>query len=213
MIQKHASALTESLERAAHMARLVTQDASLLAAFERSVETIVESLKKGGRLYVAGNGGSAADAQHLAAELVGKLGRMRGPIPAEALTVDTSALTAIANDFGYDQVFSRQLEGKASGGDVFLALSTSGRSPNIVRALETAKRLGVKTILMTGPKPGEATPLADLVLAAPGETASEIQQVHIVMYHSLCGCLEDAIFPRDGVSRETHLTGSFEGHA
>lgn len=169
-------------------------DAATLAAFARVVEMVVARYRAGGRLYIAGNGGSAADAQHLAAEFVSKLARDRGPLAAEALTTDTSILTAIGNDYGFDQVFARQLAGKATGKDVFLGITTSGGSPNILRALEQCRRMDIPSIVFTGRGGGAARALADHCLVAPGQATSTIQELHIVMAHTLCECVEAALF-------------------
>ncbi len=170
-------------------------DRTQLENFEKAVSLIVECYRKGGRLYVAGNGGSAADAQHIAAELVVKLGRQRPSIPAESLTTDTSAITAIGNDFGYEEIFSRQLSGKAKKGDVFLGITTSGKSPNMLRAFEACREIGVPSILLGGWTGGPARALADISIIAPGEDTSGVQEVHMVIYHTLCACIEEALFP------------------
>jgi D-sedoheptulose 7-phosphate isomerase len=173
---------------------MLTRDADL-ATFGNAVAMLVKVYRGGGRLYIAGNGGSAADAQHLAAEFVAKLARPRAALAAEALTVDTSTLTAIGNDFGFDQLFSRQLEGKATAKDAFLALTTSGTSPNIVRALETCKELGIASIAFSGRNGGIVRELADYCIIGAGTETSQIQEVHMVLYHTLCGCVEADLFP------------------
>lgn len=165
-----------------------------LAHFERAAELLVAAYRAGGRLYIAGNGGSAADAQHLAAEFVSKLARPRAPLPAEALTTDTSTITAIGNDFGFDEVFARQVAGKMTSKDVFMGITTSGKSRNIVRALEECAKLGVPSIIFTGNDGGTVKEMATVCVVAPGKVTSEIQEVHQVMYHSLCACVEDAMF-------------------
>lgn len=169
-------------------------DTGTLAAFARAVDVVVARYRRGGRLYVAGNGGSAADAQHLAAEFVSKLARDRAPLPAEALTTDSSILTAIGNDYGFDQVFARQLAGKAGEKDVFLGITTSGESPNILRALEQCRRMDIPSIVFTGRSGGAARALADHCVVAPGTATSTIQELHIVMAHTLCECVEAALF-------------------
>lgn len=168
--------------------------ADQLENFERAAAEVVARYRRGGRLYIAGNGGSAADAQHLAAEFVSKLARDRAPLPAEALTVDTSILTAIGNDYGYEQVFARQIEGKMSANDIFLGITTSGKSPNILRALETCRKMGLPTIVFCGHDGGPAKKLADYCIVATGEATATIQELHIVLAHSLCECVERAIF-------------------
>lgn len=170
------------------------QDAAQIEAFERATDEVVRRYRRGGRLYIAGNGGSAADAQHLAAEFVSKLARDRAPLPAEALTVDSSILTAIGNDYGYEHLFSRQLAGKAGPNDVFLGITTSGRSPNILRALEQCRALGIPGIVFSGKDGGPARALADHCIIAPGASTATIQELHIVLAHSLCECVERAMF-------------------
>jgi D-sedoheptulose 7-phosphate isomerase len=170
------------------------QNAEQLEIFERAVGEVIARYRKGGRLYIAGNGGSAADAQHLAAEFVSKLARDRAPLPAEALTVDTSILTAIGNDYGYEQVFARQIAGKMSANDIFLGITTSGKSPNILKALETCREMGLPTIVFSGHDGGPAKALADYCIVATGAATATIQELHIVLAHSLCECVERAIF-------------------
>jgi D-sedoheptulose 7-phosphate isomerase len=165
-----------------------------LDIFDKAVLEVVARYREGGRLYVAGNGGSAADAQHLAGEFVSKLARDRAPLAAEALTVDTSIITAIGNDYGYDYVFSRQVAGKMSDKDVFLGITTSGHSPNILNALDTCRQMKIPTIIFTGRDGGIAKMKADYCIVSPGEVTSTIQEVHIVLAHTLCECVERAIF-------------------
>ena len=169
-------------------------DAGQQAVFAGAVNAVVERYQQGGRIYIAGNGGSAADAQHLAAEFVSKLARDRAPLPAEALTVDSSILTAIGNDYGFDLVFSRQLAGKATSKDIFLGITTSGQSPNILKALEHCRSAGVPTLVFCGHDGGKAKALADFCIVAPGTATSTIQELHIVLAHTLCECVEVAIF-------------------
>lgn len=174
--------------------RQLMANGECLSLFAKAVATVVERYKRGGRIYIAGNGGSAADAQHLAAEFVSKLARDRAPLPAEALTVDSSILTAIGNDYGFEQVFSRQLAGKLTGTDVFLGITTSGNSPNILRALEQCRTMGVPSVVFCGRDGGAAKVLADYCIVAPGAATSTIQEVHIVLAHTLCECVEAAMF-------------------
>ena len=159
-----------------------------------AVDSVIKSYEAGGRLYIAGNGGSASDAQHLAAEFISKLSRPRGPLPAEALTVDSSIITAIANDFGYEYVFSRQLEAKANSTDIFLGLTTSGNSLNIIEALKVCKSLNVETIVFTGHDGGVCKHLADHCVIAPGKSTAVIQELHVVLYHTLCEIVETNMF-------------------
>jgi D-sedoheptulose 7-phosphate isomerase len=165
-----------------------------LAIFSKAVNEVVLRYRLGGRLYIAGNGGSAADAQHLVAEFVSKLARDRAPLAAEALTVDSSILTAIGNDYGYDQVFSRQIAGKMTEKDIFLGITTSGLSSNIITALETCKQMKIPTIVFTGRDGGEVRAKADYCIVSTGNMTSTIQEIHIVLAHTLCECVEQAIF-------------------
>ena len=183
-----------NLEASIQAKKALLEDAHTLATFSDAVDTVVSRYLKGGRLYIAGNGGSAADAQHLAAEFVSKLSRNRAPLPAEALTVDTSILTAIGNDYGYDLIFSRQLEGKATSIDVFLGITTSGKSPNILKAIEQCRALGIPSIIFCGHDGGPAKVSADFAVVVPGLVTSTIQELHIVLAHTLCESVEVAIF-------------------
>jgi D-sedoheptulose 7-phosphate isomerase len=162
--------------------------------FRNAAEAVLTSYRKGGRLYVAGNGGSAADAQHLVAEFVSKLARDRAPLAAEALTVDTSIITAIGNDYGYDLVFARQVEGKMTDKDIFLGITTSGNSPNILKALEVCRQKSIPSIVFTGRGGGMVLSKADYCIIANGEMTSTIQETHIVFAHSLCEYIERSIF-------------------
>ena len=186
--------LKNNLHASIEAKRQLMANGERLSLFAKAVAIVVERYKRGGRIYIAGNGGSAADAQHLAAEFVSKLARDRAPLPAEALTVDSSILTAIGNDYGFEQVFSRQLAGKLTGNDVFLGITTSGNSPNIIRALEQCRTMGVPSIVFCGREGGAAKALADYCIVAPGTATSTIQEVHIVLTHTLCECVEAAMF-------------------
>lgn len=160
-------------------------------------EAIIAALRKGNKVLLAGNGGSAADAQHLAAELVGRFAYDRPGLAAIALTTDTSALTAIGNDYGYEQLFSRQVEALGVRGDVFIGITTSGKSPNILKGLEVARGRGVRTIGWTGrvaPEPFQA--LCDMVLTIDADTTARVQQGHMIVGHIVCALVERAMFPR-----------------
>ncbi|RYZ85800.1 MAG: SIS domain-containing protein [Proteobacteria bacterium] len=187
--------IRESFEMAAKNMKALSESDEMLRSFAAATETIVESYKKGGCLYIAGNGGSAADAQHISAELVGKLSRDRTPIRAFAMTVDTSFLTAVGNDYGYDFIFSRQVTGLMKSEDTFLAITTSGNSKNITNALEACRAVGAKSILLSGKDGGKskAQNLADHYILAPGSTTANIQEAHIVTYHTLCFMIEKAL--------------------
>lgn len=165
----------------------------LAGKIAQAAQMIIASLSAGGGVFLFGNGGSAADAQHIAGELVGRFLAERRSLRAEALSTDTSVLTCVANDYDYASIFSRQLEGKARPGDVAVALSTSGNSPNILAALETAKKIGLKTIALTGDGGGRAAALADILLDVPCKgSAPRIQEAHSVIYHVLCEFVEAA---------------------
>jgi D-sedoheptulose 7-phosphate isomerase len=158
----------------------------------RAAELMIAALRSGRKILLFGNGGSAADAQHIAAELVNRYRRSRPALAAIALTTDTSVLTSIANDVAFEEVFSRQIEALGEPGDVAIAISTSGRSPNVVRAVETARRLGLRTIGLLGRDGGLVAPLVDVPLIVPIEETPRIQEVHITLGHILCELIEDA---------------------
>lgn len=186
--------LIKNLQASIAAKQLLLTNAVVQAAFSQAVAVVVAAYRAGGRLYIAGNGGSAADAQHLAAEFVSKLARDRAPLPAEALTTDSSIITAIGNDYGYDEIFARQLAGKARKGDVFLGITTSGQSPNILKALATARAMGVPSIVFCGRDGGRAVTLAEHCVIVPGTETSTIQELHIVLAHTLCESVEAAMF-------------------
>jgi len=154
---------------------------------------IIASMQSGGKLIVFGNGGSAADAQHLSAELVGRYRHNRKALAAIALTTDSSALTSISNDYGFDSVFSRQLEAIGKTGDVALAISTSGNSPNVVRAVTLAKELGIATVGLTGRSGGKLRGCVDICLSVPSDSTPRIQEAHSLIVHILSGIVEDAM--------------------
>jgi len=185
-IGAHLKQSLAALERTA-------QDTALLAAARKIAEVIVAALHAGKKLLIIGNGGSAADAQHIAAEIVGRYKQERPAYAAMALTTDTSALTAIANDYGFEQVFARQVEGLGQRGDVLLALSTSGRSQNILAALRVARERGLVTIGFTGLK-GEALGAScDHLLVAPSDDTPVIQQIHLAIAHGICDEIEQTL--------------------
>ena len=159
---------------------------------------IVRAVRDGGKLLLCGNGGSAADAQHLATEFVStlKVDRRRAAIPAVALTTDTSLLTAISNDYGFDEVFARQVEALGRPGDVLLGISTSGSSQNVVMAFERARTQGLRTIALTGRSPGKIGPLADIEITVPSDETSHIQEAHIAIGQLIALLVEDELHPR-----------------
>ena len=171
---------------------------NLLNKIEEVSKLCVELYRGDKKTILAGNGGSAADAQHIAAELVGRYGFDRPSIPSLALTTDTSNLTAIGNDYGFDKIFSRQLEGMGQEGDIFIGISTSGNSQNLVNAFNVAKDKGVKTVALVGKDGGEMAKMADIALVIPSNSTPRIQESHILIGHILCDIIEKEIFG-DGV--------------
>jgi len=155
---------------------------------------MVKSMRAGGKVLVLGNGGSAADAQHFAAEMVNRVLMERKALPAAALTTDTSVLTSIANDYSFEQIFSRQVEALGREGDVLLAISTSGTSPNVLRALEQANNFSMVTIGMTGNDPGKISSLCDICMTVPGRSTPRIQEVHHLALHVICEIIEIQMF-------------------
>ncbi|HYU91330.1 MAG TPA: SIS domain-containing protein [Gemmatimonadales bacterium] len=156
-------------------------------------DNYITALRAGGTLFFAGNGGSAADAQHIAAEYVVRYGHNRRPLPAVALTTDTSLLTACANDLGYDEIFARQVEALARSGDVLVLHSTSGESPNTLRAAQAAKVKGVKVVALLGKGGGALSSLADCALIVPSDETSHIQELHLAVEHIVCAMVENAL--------------------
>ncbi|MBN9602141.1 MAG: D-sedoheptulose 7-phosphate isomerase [Afipia felis] len=173
-----------------HTVRVIDSVHGLCAEIEAAKDMWISALSNEGKVIFCGNGGSAADAQHLAAELMGRFLIDREPMAAVSLTVDTSALTAIGNDYGYDKVFSRQLRGLARPGDVLVGLSTSGNSANVVDALEAARGMGVKTIGLTGRGGGRMASLSDVLIAVDHDQTNHIQEAHIVIGHMICAFVE-----------------------
>src|SRR6195952_4923840 len=169
-----------------HQKLIQTVIDSLTGDIEIACEMMVSTIKNGNKVLIAGNGGSAADAQHIAAELNGRFVKERRALPGIALTVDTSALTAIANDYGYDHVFSRQLEALAQPGDLFIGISTSGNSAGILKAFESAKKIGCVSLGFSGRDGGKMNGLCDLNIIVPANTTARIQEMHILIGHILC---------------------------
>jgi D-sedoheptulose 7-phosphate isomerase len=185
-IAAHLKQSLAALERA-------NNDAALLATARKIAGVIIVALRAGNKLLIIGNGGSAADAQHIAAEIIGRYKQDRPGYAAIALTTDTSALTAIANDYGFEQVFARQVEGLGQRGDVLLALSTSGRSPNILAALRKARERGLVTVGFTGGKGEVLGASCDHLLVAPSDDTPMVQQIHLAIGHGICDEVEQAM--------------------
>jgi D-sedoheptulose 7-phosphate isomerase len=175
------------------MSAMLVDDA-LLARVEAAAEACIHAMKSGNKVLLAGNGGSAADAQHIAGEFVSRFAFDRPGLPAIALTTDTSIMTAIGNDYGYEKLFARQVQAHAQKGDVFIAYSTSGKSPNVVAALQEAKNRGVICIGMTGNRGGPMKELCDHYLDVPSAETPKVQEGHAVLGHILCGLVERALF-------------------
>lgn len=188
------SLITTQIQEAQRVLAAMLEDHDLLNRVAAAAESCVATLSNGGKVLLAGNGGSAADAQHIAGEFVSRFAFDRPGLPAIALTTDSSILTAIGNDYGYDKLFARQVQAHARKGDIFIAYSTSGKSRNVIAALEQAKSLGVICIGMTGNHGGPMTDLCDHYLDVPSADTPRIQEGHAVLGHILCGAVERALF-------------------
>ncbi len=186
--------IREQIADSAATKQAILENQPLIDVIVEVAKACVEVYRKGKKTLLAGNGGSAADAQHIAAELVGRYGFDRPSIPSLALTTDTSNLTAIGNDYGYDKVFSRQLEGMAQEGDLFIGISTSGNSQNIINAFESAKERGVATVALVGRDGGKMASMADYAIIIPSNATPRIQESHILIGHILCDIIEKELF-------------------
>jgi D-sedoheptulose 7-phosphate isomerase len=182
------------MEQSIATKRRLLEDASYLTALETVAGHSIRLYQQGGKILFCGNGGSAADAQHIAAELSGRFYKDRAPLYAEALHVNSSYLTAVANDYGYEAVFARMVSAAGRPGDMLIALSTSGNAPNVIRAAETAKALGMLVIGMTGAGGGQLAQHCDILLAVPSTDTPRIQECHILTGHILCELIEEALF-------------------
>jgi D-sedoheptulose 7-phosphate isomerase len=187
LVRRHLAESQEALARS-------LADAAMIAATVEIAALIERALRAGGKVLLIGNGGSAADAQHFAGELVSRFKFDRAPLAALALTTDSSVLTAIANDYGYEQAFARQVRGLGQSGDVLIAISTSGRSPSILRAVEAANERGLHTVAFTGANEAPLAQLCGLALLVPSTTTALIQQIHITIAHAICEIVENALF-------------------
>ena len=164
-------------------------------SLEQIAEKIAQTLKAGGKILLCGNGGSAADSQHIAAEFIGRFKKERKSLPAIALTTDSSILTAIGNDYSFERIFERQVEGLGAAGDILMALSTSGKSKNVIEAVKKAKSLGLTTVGFTGSSGGELKKIVDLNFSAVSEKTPHIQEMHITALHAISEAVEDKLFP------------------
>ena len=167
---------------------------------EEAAKIIIKALENKNKVIFCGNGGSAADSQHLSAELMGRYKIDREPLPAMSLTVDTSAITAIGNDYGFDEVFSRQLKGIGNKGDILYATSTSGKSRNVIKAIEEAKKIGIITISVTGKNSTTMTEMADIAIKVPSDQTNYIQEMHIAVGQLICGIVEEYFFKKIDLS-------------
>ncbi len=171
--------------------QFISQYASLIKEVS---ELIVSSFRNGNKLLLMGNGGSSSDASHIAGEFVNRFQKDRPPLPAIALNTDMAVITSIGNDYGFNLVFSRQVETLAKEGDIVIAISTSGNSPNVIAAAETARKMGITTIGLTGGNGGKLSPLVDYAFVVPSKATPRIQEVHITLGHVICQVVEDAMF-------------------
>ncbi len=187
----------KSIEDSISVQQALLRDPHALSAIQSVCELLVAALKTGNKIILFGNGGSAADAQHIAAELVGRFAFDRPALPALALTVNTSCLTAIGNDHGFEQIFARQLEALARPGDVAIAISTSGNSRNVICAVEAAKKIGLKTVALTGASGGKLRAIVDHCICAPSDLTPRIQECHSLIGHVLSEIVEQELFPEE----------------
>lgn len=190
------SEITSYLRESRDALQAALDDRAFCSAIAECVDRITGALQAGNKVLIAGNGGSAADAQHIAGEFLSRLNYDRAPVAALALTTDSAVLTAISNDYGYERVFERQVLGLGRPGDVFIGISTSGRSPNILNALRAARNLGLFAIGFTGRAGGGMASCCDCCLRAPSDSTPLIQQIHITAGHIICGLVEAQLFPR-----------------
>lgn len=191
------TAIETTLREHLRVAQATLGSTGLQAALAAAAAACAKCLQGGGKILLAGNGGSAADTQHVAGELVGRFAYDRPGLPAIALTVDTSILTAVANDYGYEAVFARQVQALGVAGDVLIGYSTSGRSPNILRALAEARARNLVTIGMCGEDGSDMSALCDHLLAVPSRATPRVQEMHLVLGHALCEVIERGLFPRE----------------
>jgi len=185
-----------SIQDTIQLRQKIIQSGVLAERTSLAVQAIVHAYRNGKKVLLAGNGGSAADAQHLAAEFVGRFYYDRAPLYAEALSTNSSDLTCIGNDYGFEHVFSRAVEGKGQPGDIFFAISTSGQSPNILKAAQAAKKKGMFVISLTGETGGNLAEYSDILLNIPSRDTARIQECHITIGHLICEFVESEIFPK-----------------
>jgi len=186
--------IKEQIKESYELKKNIYENDNLLKEIQKLSQLCIEIYKNGNKTILAGNGGSAADAQHIAAELVGRYGFDRDSLPSLALTTDTSNLTAIGNDYGFDKIYSRQLDGMGQSGDVFIGISTSGNSQNLINAFKIAKKKNIISVALVGKDGGAMAELADIVLIVPSNSTPRIQESHILIGHILCDIIEKELF-------------------
>jgi D-sedoheptulose 7-phosphate isomerase len=194
----HQEIVSRNIQESLALKQAILADQALLDTVTKVGQELAGALQRGGKIFFFGNGGSAADAQHLAAELVGRFEKERRALPAIALTANTSTLTSIGNDYSYEAVFARQLEGLGSRGDVAVGISTSGKSPNVLRALRCARKMGITAVGMTGQCSPDMAELVDYCISVPSKRTARVQEAHILIGHILCEIIEHGL-PTDSV--------------
>jgi D-sedoheptulose 7-phosphate isomerase len=192
--------ITKDIKESYRTKKKILENIDLIATLENISNVMVKALQNGNKIMFAGNGGSAADAQHIAAELVGRFEIERGGLPAIALTTDTSILTAVGNDYSFDTIFERQIEALGQKGDVFVGFSTSGNSENIIRATKKAQSKGVITVALTGETGGKLLDISDFIFRVPSKRTARIQESHIMVGHILCSIIDEVMFNKEEIS-------------
>lgn len=186
--------ISSEILRAMEIKRAIAKDKVLLSLIEQAARKMIEVYRNGHKIMIGGNGGSAADAQHIAGEFVSRFYFDRPGLPCIALTTDTSVLTAIGNDYGYEKLFARQIQANGQAGDLFIGISTSGNSSNVIRGLEMCRTMGITTVGLTGETGGSMANLCDICLRIPSQETPRIQEAHILIGHILCAIVEESIF-------------------
>jgi D-sedoheptulose 7-phosphate isomerase len=199
-LQRTDQRIVSSIQESFSLKEAMLNDRELIETIAAAGSELIRSLRSGRKVFFFGNGGSAADSQHLAAELVGRFQKERRALPAIALVMNTSTLTAVGNDYSYESVFARQLEALGMEGDVAVAISTSGKSPNVIAAARAAKKMGVVTIGMTGLDGGDLAATVGYCIRVPSEKTARIQEAHILIGHILCEVIEEGLFPGNQTS-------------
>ncbi|MFN8240986.1 MAG: D-sedoheptulose 7-phosphate isomerase [Bacteroidales bacterium] len=188
--------IRKQLQESADLKNKIAADNSFINKIQEAAKACIRSLETGGKILVAGNGGSAADAQHIAAELVNRFGFERPGLPAMALTTDSSIMTSISNDYGFDRIFARQIEALGKNGDILITITTSGRSANILEGIKSAREKGMFNIVLTGSNCNSLEMISDIVISVPSDSTPRIQEVHILAGHILCSEIESSLFRR-----------------